>query len=350
MDIDRETLGSIGETAMLQRIFPRLPAAELQIVGPGDDAAVLRAPDARYAVTTDMLIHGPDFRLAWSTFFELGWKAAATNLADIAAMGGTPTALVLALASPSSTSVRALEDLADGMRLCCAELAPGCGVVGGDLSVSPTLTLAVTAFGDLDGLAPVLRSGAQVGDVIAYAGDLGRAAAGLALLFAKAVNAEGEPSASRAALLRVDHADLLSSQFAPSPPIRLGALAARGGATAMLDVSDGLILDASRIARASGVQLRLSSSALADDIRILAGAVPALADLYPSPQDAARDLVLAGGEDHGLLATFPSSVTLPDSFRRIGEVTAGDGASVDGAPYESAPGWDPFAGWNGGVG
>src|SRR3954463_16477669 len=164
-----DTIGALGEGATLLRIFPRLPAADAQLLGPGDDAAVLAAPDGRFVVTTDMMIHGPDFRLAWSTPHDLGWKAAATNLSDVAAMGAVPTALVVAIAAPADTPVELLEGIADGLRDGCQALAPGCGVVGGDLSVSATLTIAVTAFGDLEGRDPVLRSGAQVGDVVAVA-------------------------------------------------------------------------------------------------------------------------------------------------------------------------------------
>ncbi len=158
-----DTLGDAGESAALARIFPRLPAASAQLLGPGDDAAVLAAPDGRVVITTDMMIHGPDFRLAWSSAHDLGWKAAASNLSDVAAMGARPTALVVALAAPESTTIEFLEQFADGLRDGCAALAPGCGVIGGDLSVSPTLTIAVTAFGDLEGREPVLRSGARVG-------------------------------------------------------------------------------------------------------------------------------------------------------------------------------------------
>ncbi len=168
-----ESLGGIGESAVLARIFPRLPAASAALVGPGDDAAVLAAADGRFVVTTDMMIHGPDFRLAWSSAHDLGWKAAASNLADVAAMGAVPTGLVVALAAPAETPVAFLEEFADGLRDGCAAMSPGCGVVGGDLSVSSTLTIAVTAFGDLEGRAPVLRSGARAGDVVAVSGVLG---------------------------------------------------------------------------------------------------------------------------------------------------------------------------------
>ncbi|MEJ3404189.1 thiamine-phosphate kinase [Rathayibacter sp. YIM 133350] len=322
------SIGEVHELQALSRIFPRLPAADAAIIGPGDDAAVLSAPDSRYVVTTDMMVHGPDFRLAWSTPFELGWKAAATNLSDVAAMGARPTALVVAIAAPVTLGVAVLEGIADGLREACAALAPGCGVVGGDLSASDTLTLAVTAFGDLEGRPPVLRSGARSGDVVAYAGTLGAAALGLALLFAEATDADGRPDAGLADALRARHPGPLAAQLAPSPPIGAGVIAAQAGATAMLDVSDGLALDATRIARASGVGIDLSSAALGVD-----------------PERA-----LGGGEDHGLLATFPARDALPEPFRRIGRVTEDAGVlSVDGVPRAPA-GWDPYADWDGAAG
>ena len=320
-----DTLSAVSETAVLQRLFPRLPAADGALLGPGDDAAVLAAPDGRFVVTTDMMIHGPDFRLAWSSPFELGWKAAATNLSDVAAMGAAPTALVVAIAAPGDTEVTTLEGIADGLREACFALAPGCGVVGGDLSVSSTMTIAVTAFGDLGGRRPVLRSGARPGDVVAHAGALGEAAAGLALLFADAVDADGEPDAGRAAAVRIRHPRLIEAQLRPRPPIAAGTLAADAGATAMLDVSDGLEFDAARIARASGVGIDLDAQALGIDV----------------------ERALGGGEDHGLLATFPPDAELPAAFRVIGRVTAGAGTLfVDGVEHTPV-GWDPYAGWDG---
>ncbi|MEO7122530.1 MAG: thiamine-phosphate kinase [Lacisediminihabitans sp.] len=318
-----DTLGGIGESATLARIFPRLPTSTSALLGPGDDAAVIAAPDARFVVTTDMMIHGPDFRLAWSTPHDLGWKAAASNLSDVAAMGAVPTALVVAIAAPADSPVSLLEGIADGLRDACAELAPGCGVVGGDLSVSPTLTIAVTAFGDLEGRDAVLRSGARVGDVVAVSGALGQSAAALRLLFEYAVDASGAPSASLAAGLR----DQTEAQLAPHPPIADGPAAALAGATAMLDLSDGLAIDAARLARASGVGLDFKS--------VLLGAAP--------------EFVLDGGEDHSLLATFPPTARFPGGFRPIGVVVDGSGIALDGKPY--APGgWDPYTGWDGGRG
>lgn len=320
-----DTLGSIGELAVLARIFPRLPEAASALLGPGDDAAVVATPDGRVVITTDMMIHGPDFRLAWSTAHDLGWKAAASNLSDVAAMGAVPTALVVALAAPADTPVEFLEEFADGLREGCAALAPGCGVVGGDLSVSSTLTIAVTAFGDLEGRDPVLRSGARVGDVVAVSGVLGKAAAGLRLLFEEGV-VDGIPDAAAAAVLKQQHPELIAAQLAPRPPIAEGKVAALAGATAMLDLSDGLTLDARRVAKASGVAIDFSSEAV-----------------------GSRE-ALDGGEDHSLLATFPPDADLPASFRPIGRVVAGEGILVDGTPYDAQSGWDPYAHWNNAAG
>lgn len=338
------SLGELGESNVLARIFPRLPTAAAELIGPGDDAAVVSAPDGRFVVTTDLMVEGPDFRLAWSRPHDLGWKAAASNLSDVAAMGARPTSLVVAIAAPANSPISLLEGIADGFRDACDALAPGCGVVGGDLSVSATVTIAVTAFGDLEGRTPVLRSGAQVGDIVAVSGPLGHAAAGLRVLFARAVDADGHPDAALADGLR----ELTAAQLAPTPPIADGRAAALAGATAMIDLSDGLAIDANRVARASGVAIDFNSSALGDD---------------PS-------LALGGGEDHSLLATFPaaptgaaaagpvpaqearlvSAVALPGGFRRVGTVvevgTNVDGAILlDGVPHP-VTGWDPFVGYS----
>jgi thiamine-monophosphate kinase len=250
-------------------------------------------------------------------------------------MGARPTALVVAVAAPPETEALFLESLADGLRDACAELAPGCGVVGGDLSVSATLVIAVTAFGDLEGRDAVLRSGARPGDVVAVSvgagGALGLAAEGLALLFEQGVDDEGVPDAGRALALRnVSSASIeaqpIEAQLTPRPPLADGIAAARAGATAMLDLSDGLAIDARRIADASGVALDLDSTAVG------------------SP------LALAGGEDHALLATFPAGTALPGGFRRIGAVREGSGLLVDGRAYGERGGWDPYADWDGAAG
>jgi len=318
-------VGDLTEGAVLRAILERLPASTA-LVGPGDDAAVLAAPDARVVATVDTLVHGPDFRLAWSSAFDLGWKAAAVNLADIAAMGARPTALLVALALPDSTRLSFVEGLADGLRAACAALAPGCAVEGGDLTVSDTLTIAVTALGSLDGAAPVLRRGARPGDVVAVAGELGAAGRGLALLFDRFRDAAGTPIGVDAGTLSDHERADLAAQLRPAPPVALALVAVAAGATAMMDVSDGLVLDATRLATASGVTLSIDSAALGTD--------------------AAS--ALSGGEDHALLATFPAGASLPDGFRRIGEVLPrGDReVLVDGRPHDGRGGWDPYRDWD----
>ncbi len=328
MTVPDPTVGELSEQQVLRRILDRL-GGSAAIVGPGDDAAVVAAPDGRMVATVDTLVHGPDFRLAWSAPYDLGWKAAAVNLADIAAMGARPTALLVALAMPDDTALSFAAGLADGLREACDALAPGCRVEGGDLTVSDTLTIAVTALGVLDERAPVLRSGARAGDVVAIAGELGVAARGLALLFDRFRDASGRPSpVDPAALGALSSADAhaIARQLRPEPPVRLGPLAAAAGATAMMDVSDGLALDASRLADASGVTVDIDSAALGDD--------PMLA--------------LSGGEDHALLATFAADAPLPDGFRRIGRTLprASVAVMVDGRPADGRGGWDPYRDWD----
>jgi thiamine-monophosphate kinase len=319
------TVGELSEGRILRSILERLGESQA-IVGPGDDAAVIAAADGRVVATVDTLVHGPDFRLAWSSAFDLGYKAAAVNLADVAAMGATPTALLVALAMPDATRLSFVTGLADGLRAACRELAPGCRVEGGDLTVSDTLTVAVTALGALAGREPVLRSGARPGDAVAVAGRLGRSARGLRLLFERFTDAGGRPVPVDETTLSPGERDDLAAQLRPGTPVALGPAAAEAGASAMMDVSDGLVLDASRLAEASDVTIALESATLGSDV-----------------EDA-----LAGGEDHALLATFPGGRALPHGFTRIGSVHArgADRVLVDGRPYAGRGGWDPYLDWD----
>jgi thiamine-monophosphate kinase len=322
---DDPTVGQLSEGEILSRILAQLGESEA-IVGPGDDAAVLAAADGRIVATADTLVHGPDFRLAWSSGYDLGWKSAAVNLADIAAMGARPTALLVALAMPNDTRLSFVERVADGLRAACEVLAPGCAVEGGDLTVSDTLTVAVTALGSLDGRRPVLRSGARAGDALAVAGRTGLAGRGLDLLFARFRDAADDPIPAALDALSEEEIAAVTAQLRPEPPVALGLVAADAGATAMMDVSDGLVLDASRMAAASGVTLEIDASTLGQDI----------------------DHALTGGEDHALLACFPPTVRLPDGFRRIGGVSAQarHAVLVDGRPHDGRSGWDPYRDWD----
>ncbi|MBP2435850.1 thiamine-phosphate kinase [Microbacterium amylolyticum] len=326
---DSTPIGQLSEREILARIAVRTGRASAAEIAIGDDAAVI-ASSGRVVATTDTLIDGPDFRLAWTTGYDLGWKAAAVNLADIAAMGATPTALIVALAMPNDTEIGFVEAMADGLREACEALAPGCGVVGGDLTQSATLMVAVTALGDMDGREPVRRAGAGVGDVVAIAGEMGVAARGLEVLFTRFCDVDGHATPIDRDQLESGELRAIEMQLRPKPPLGLGPVAAMAGATAMMDVSDGLALDASRLAESSGVTIDFESAALG------------------SSGDLAR--ALRGGEDHALLATF-STDDLAPGFRAIGRVVAAQPSPVlvDGEPYTGETGWDPYSDWNGQV-
>ncbi|MFG2014311.1 thiamine-phosphate kinase [Actinomadura geliboluensis] len=301
------TIGELGEFGLIDRLTRRLPQGPAVRLGPGDDAAVVAAPDGRVVATTDLLVQGRHFRLDWSGPYDIGRKAAAQNLADVVAMGARPTALLVGFAAPPETPADWAEALYDGLADECR--AAGASVAGGDVVSAPRITLAITALGDLGGAAPLTRSGARPGDAVAVRGRLGYASAGLALLI------EG----------RDGPAELIAAHRRPEPPYEAGDEARAHGATALLDVSDGLVQDLGHIADAGGVRIEIDSAA-----------VPVPEILGP---DGLRH-ALTGGEDHAFAATFPGAV--PASWSRIGTVAAGSGVRVDGR--EPPPGaWDHFA-------
>jgi thiamine-monophosphate kinase len=317
---DPQTLSGLGEFGLIAALSARLPPGPRTLVGIGDDAAVLAAPDGRVVATTDFLLEGRHFRRDWSSGQDVGRKAAARSLADLAAMGAAPSALLVALAAPPDLLVGWAEELAVGLAAECARA--GASVIGGDTARAETVLLAVTGLGDLAGRAPVLRSGAAPGDVVAVAGPLGHAAAGLALL------SEG----------LVDQ-PLVTAHLRPQPPYDAGPEAAALGATAMIDISDGLLADLGHIADASGVRIDLDSARLAPPapLRDAARAVHAA-----DPPAMALRWALTGGEDHSLAATFPPRVPLPPRWTVIGQVHRGQGVLVDARPWAGSPGWDHF--------
>lgn len=318
----RQTLGELGEFAVIERLTAGRPYPESLQLGPGDDAAVLAAPDGRVVVSTDMLVEGRHFRLDWSSPHQVGCKAIAQNAADIEAMGATVTGFVVAFGAPASTPVDQAVEIADGM---WAEAGrAGAPIIGGDLVSSPHWVISVTVFGDLGGRAPVTRGGARPGAVVAVVGDLGVSAAGYALL-AAGVD---------------DYDEFRDRHRSPVPPYGQGPVAARAGATAMTDTSDGLVADLRHIAQMSGVDIDLSAEALRAEWAILK---PAAEDVGAD----ARAWVLGGGEDHALVACFPGEV--PAGWRVIGAVRQRDGAGpervlVDGQEWSGAAGWESFAG------
>ncbi|PWU53493.1 thiamine-phosphate kinase [Micromonospora globispora] len=310
------TVAGVGEFGLIDRVTARLTYGKSCLLGPGDDGAVVAAPDRRVVASTDVLVEGRHFRRDWSSARDIGHRAAAANLADIAAMGATPTALLVALCLPAELETSWAEELADGLAAEAARM--GASVVGGDMSASPTLTIAVTALGDLADRPPVVRSGARPGDVVALAGRTGWAAAGYTVL-------------SRG--FRTPR--LLVEAFRrPEVPYPAGPQAAGLGATAMIDVSDGLLADLGHVAKASGVAIDVHRDSF---------------EVPRQMRDAAQALgvdpyswILTGGDDHALAATFPPSVALPAEWRPVGRVAEGTGVTVDGATYEGRTGWDHF--------
>ncbi|MFI9487291.1 thiamine-phosphate kinase [Promicromonospora sp. NPDC052451] len=338
----------LSEEQILEHIVPLLPRGDATLVGPGDDAAVLAAPDGRFVVSTDVLVEDRHFRARWSTGYDVGRRAAAQNLADVAAMGARPTALVTSLVVPGDTDLEWVTGLARGLADGCAPV--GAGAVGGDLAGGPCLMVSVTVHGDLEGRAPVLRSGARPGDVVAHAGVQGWSAAGLALLEAGLVQAplsSAPLEVTDGVVLEDAWERLVAAYLRPDPPLAAGIAAARAGATAMLDVSDGLLRDAGRVARASGVRLDLDPDAFPAgraELRSAARAVAAATGLGDpgwgpgrSDVDGLTDAwVWSGGEDHGLLATFPAGTVLPAGWTAVGRVLDPGSAAAGSAAAGSA--------------
>lgn len=240
-----ERVGDLDESQIIDRIQRFLCGTVHTEVGVGDDAAVVRAPDGRVVVSTDALVEGHHFRREWSSARDVGWRAGTQNLADIVAMGASPTSMVVALGVPRDTPVQWVMDFYDGLSQVCATV--GAEIVGGDLTAAPVIMVAVTVHGNLGGQPPILRSGASVGDVVAHTGSCGWSAAGFALLQHGGDLRGDAPGAPMAVVERA-----LAAFRAPTSPFVHGLAAQHGHARAMLDVSDGVLRDVGRIATASG--------------------------------------------------------------------------------------------------
>lgn len=333
------TLAGRGEEGLLAGVFRAyagLPSQDV-LVGPGDDTGLLAVRSGAVLATTDTVVRGRDWRDEWSTPQDVGTKVVTQNLADLAAMGGRGTGLLVTLVAPPTLPLSWAEGLTEGIASAAARA--GVPVLGGDLSstADDVVMVSVTALGELaDGTGqPVLRSGARPGDVLAVSGPLGRSGAGLVLLTAGRGDA-----GDRQARALLDH------HRRPLTDLRQGPQAARAGATSMIDVSDGLVRDGDRVARASGVALVLGERAVDE----LAGALEPSLD-----HDAAVQQVLGGGEEHELLATFPDASRVPEGWTVLGEVVAVEergGAAPDrpgvwwrgGRLDPATGGWDHFGG------
>jgi len=310
------TVSEAGEFPLIDRLRDLFPQGEQVLVGPGDDAAVLRIRNGHVVVSTDVLVEGRHFRREWASAEDIGHRAAAANLSDVNAMGGRAHSLTLGLAAPRDLPAQWALDFARGFADECALV--GASVVGGDLTSSDEVVVAVTVLGSCL-QSPVLRSGAEPGDVLALAGRQGWAAGGLAVL--------GRGFRSP----RV----LVEAYRRPQPPYDAGAVAAAAGAHAMIDVSDGLLAEARHLAEASGVAIDVRRDAfeIAEPLQAVGAALGA---------DPIQ-FILGGGDDHALLATFPDAP--PEGWLVIGAVSDGAdgvGVTVDGGPYDGPTGWTHF--------
>ncbi len=293
--------------AELELIFAR-PDKRI-IVGIGDDAAVVTTSH-RTVVTTDMAVEGVHFRREWSTPFDIGRRIAAANMADIFAMGGTPDHLVVAISLTGDETLEWIRELAIGIdreaRKCAVT------IIGGDVVRGPVITIAVTAVGRVG--TPILRSGAKVGDEIVVTNLPGWSAAGLFLLENQIdlTNLESADSAQRA--LTQYRAPIVAYEDVPFMRF----------AHSMSDISDGLLLQAAQIARASNVKFDFDSQLIIGH--------PDFAELNMLAQEVGEDVwdwVGAGGEDHVFLAT---GIGLPGF--EIGQVVEGSGAQISGLMHE----------------
>lgn len=309
------TLADTGEFGLISELVKLFGTDEHVLVGPGDDAAVLRIKHGHVVVSTDMVVEGRHFRRDWASAEDVGHRAAAQNISDVNAMGGTARHLTIGLAAPADLPVKWALDFARGFAAECEEV--GAHVVGGDLTRSDQLVIAVTVLGQCT-QSPVLRSGARSGDVLALVGRQGWAAAGLAVL--------GRGFRSP----RV----LVEAYRRPQPPYAAGKVAAEAGATSLIDISDGLLAEAGHLAEASGVAIDVRSGAfeVPEPLRAVGAALGA------DPMH----FILGGGDDHALLATFPDIASVPTGWQVVGEVLEGEGVTVDGGAYDGPTGWTHF--------
>jgi thiamine-monophosphate kinase len=327
----------MGEFELLARIRERLPQAGPRTrLGSGDDAAIT-LPGGATATSVDALVDGVHFRREWSSLGQIGAKALAVALSDLAAMGAEPGEAYVVLGIPGDLNEDGCLELLDGLTRVAAET--GTTLAGGDVTRAGALTLAVTVVGHAENADDlVTRSGARPSDALVVTGELGGAAAGFHLL-------EGAASSRSSFVAHSDAKDeraarLIARQLEPRPRLEAGRALAKAGATAMIDLSDGLGGDARHIASASDVGLRIEAAALP--------IAPGVAEVAAAAGQDPMQLTVSGGEDYELLAAVPGDQldaataaverTSGTKLTRVGEVVAGERVEIrlpDGGLLES---------------
>ncbi len=307
--------------------------------GIGDDAAVVEAGSGQLVLTADVLVEGVHFDRSFVSARELGAKSIVVNVSDVAAMAASPRYALVSVAIPSGEDPAWVVELESGMRSACDEYA--LSLVGGDLSSGPVAVVSVAVVGEVAPDRFVTRSGARAGDRVVVTGSLGASAGGLAL-------ARARPGEVAGALMSEWGRALVAAHVRPVARVGEGKTLAEHGASAMIDVSDGLALDLSRLCAASGVGARV----VLDRIPV-AAELAALSDTLPSA-GLPLDLALGGGEDYELVATMPpvgvepARLALDERFgvplTDIGEIVEGAGLMAvqrDGTERPLEPrGWD----------
>lgn len=316
---------SLGEFGLIGRYFQRAILQQAGghaavALGIGDDAALIEpSPGCQWVVSTDSLVQGVHFPERYCPA-DLGYRALAVAVSDLAAMGAAPRCFTLALTLPAVDEVW-LQDFSDGLAKSAVEHR--ISLVGGDTTRGP-LNIGITVFGEVAAGSALRRSGARPGELLCVGGSLGDGAAGLAVVLEQPVPG---------VLERFDRDYLAARFWRPRAQFELG-LALSGVATAAMDVSDGLLQDAEHLARASGVALQLQTDAL-----------PSSSALQAWPQEQQREWMLYGGDDYVLLFTVPAERL--EQLRGwavsvIGRVEAGAGVWLDGQAIASGSGYQHF--------
>lgn len=334
-----DTIGDIGEFGLIGRLLDGAPLHDGVLLGPGDDAAVLARPHGAVLAAADLLIEGRHFDRAFSPPGDIGYKALAVNVSDIAAMGGHARYALISVGIPATEEVRAAEALYAGLTEAAHSF--GVAIVGGDTVRSDTLVVSVAVIGEVGHDGVVRRDGAQPGDLLCVTGALGGAAAGLALLRA---GTDRQARQLGQAFPELERAHRRGRARATEGPA-----AAAAGARAMIDVSDGLAADVGHICTASRVAVRIDGAAVpvADGVRD----VERWLGGPTRPPGEVSVLALTGGDDYELAIAIPGEMVdalaasiAPTPLTVVGEFLAGDGVEVTGLPEAAfaAVGWDHF--------